>query len=436
MNIMKLHLFPLAGLALLLAACGSSDEPEVIAEPIVEQPTEEPTVVVPKTRTDISLTAEGSKANDAANQFALDFFLALYQHQDKGENLLVSPFSVQAALSMTANGAKGETLNEMLSVMGMQGLSLDDINQYNQAIVKALTEIDNTSVVESANGIWVKKPLCLLDSYTRQIELFYDTTPKSIAFSPDDIASINEWVKARTQGMIPSLYDEDELPKCEMLLANALCFKAVWKNPFIADWTQKGTFTNADGSKTTVDMMFKQNYNMNVAASRKTFDLCAKPYGNGAFSMVLMLPHEGNTLEECIGELARQDWKQLNDEIEKSHSAIALYMPKFELPVAKYDLKTTLIDMGMILPFTLWADFSGMTQDAALMIDKCEQKCTLSVDEKGSQAAAVTKVEMVLTADSTPQPALHDFILNRPFAFLIKEKSTGAILFAGAVNKL
>ena len=111
-------------------------------------------------------------------------------------------------------------------------------------------------------------------------------------------------------------------------------------------------------------------------------------------------------------------------------------MPKFELPVAKYDLKTTLIDMGMILPFTLWADFSGMTQDAALMIDKCEQKCTLSVDEKGSQAAAVTKVEMVLTADSTPQPALHDFILNRPFAFLIKEKSTGAILFAGAVNKL
>ena len=437
-----------ASVIMLTTACSSGDEPEILApepetpqaEEPAEDPSKEPTetpakdpvVVVPKTRVDVSLTAEGSRINDAVNQFSLKFFNTLYQHQE-GSNMMMSPFSAEVALSMAVNGARGTTLDEMLTAMNLKGFGIDDVNQYNQTIVKALTDLDNTSFVSSANGIWVKKPLRLLESYVSEMTGAFNANVGSIDFSREDISAINGWTKEQTHGMIPALFDENENVDCQVLLANALYFEAVWTDPFLSSFNEKDYFTNADKSQTLVELMRKGDY-MNYL-SCGSFSLCEKSYGNGAFSMVFLLPDEQAALDKSINDLCQMDWKELNAKLTTKRSRVVLNVPKFEIKEQTYDLIPALKDMGMQIPFTGFADFRNMTEDADLAISKVNQKTALMLNEQGTQAAAVTEVELAETsAGNEPQPIY--FILNRPFAFLIKENSTGAILFAGAINKL
>ena len=426
---------------MLATACSSSDEPEIKVpkpeSPKTEEPTEGPTkdpvVVEPKTRVDVSLTAEGSRINDAVNQFSLKFFKTLYQHQEEGSNMMMSPFSAEVALSMAANGARGMTLDEMLTAMNLKGFGIDDVNQYNQTIVKALTDLDNTSFVSSANGIWVKKPLQLLESYISQMTNAFNANVGSTDFSKEDLIAINEWTKEQTHGMIPALFDENEDVDCLVLLANALYFEAVWTKPFRSVFNEKGYFTNADKSQTLVEMMRDGGY-MNYL-SCGSFSLCEKSYGNGAFSIVFLLPNDQVALDKSINALCQMNWKELNAKLTNSHQLVALNVPKFEIKEQTYDLIPTLKDMGMQIPFTGLADFRNMTEDVDLAIGKVNQKTALVLNEQGTQAAAVTEIQLIATATGNePQPVY--FKLNRPFAFLIKENSTGAILFAGAINKL
>ena len=151
--------------------------------------------------------------------------------------------------------------------------------------------------------------------------------------------------------------------------------------------------------------------------------------------MVFLLPHQGVALSKSIDELAQKDWKVLTANLTKSYRSVYLRVPKFELKGLSYDLKPALSALGMQLPFTDLADFQNMTNKGSLCIGKVDQKTALMLNEQGTQAAAITKVEMWASSNGTePEPV--DFIINRPFAFLIKENSTGVILFAGAVNKL
>ena len=435
----------LVSVVMSATACSSSDEPkspvqapetpktEEPAKGQTETPAKDPVVVVPKTRVDVSLTAEGSKINDAVNQFSLKFFKTLCQHQEKGANMMTSPFSAEVALSMALNGAKGTTFDEMLTAMNLKGFGIDDVNQYNQTIVKALTDLDNTSFVSSANGIWVKKPLQLLESYMNQMKNAFNANVGSIDFSKDDLSAINSWTKEQTHGMIPALFDEGEEASCLVLLANALYFEAVWANPFLSDFNRKDYFTNADKSQTLVELMCEADY-MNYL-NCGSFSLCEKSYGNEAFSMVFLLPDDQVTLDKSISSLCQMDWKELNGKLTKNRKYVMLNVPKFEMKGQTYDLIPTLKDMGMQIPFTGLADFRNMTEEAALAISKVNQKTALMLNEQGTQAAAVTKVEFdVVSTEDEPQPV--NFILNRPFAFLIKENSTGAILFTGIVNSL
>ena len=426
---------------MLATACSSSDEPEIQVQkpesPQTEEPTEGPTkdpvVVEPKTRVDVSLTAEGSRINDAVNQFSLKFFKTLYQHQKEGSNMMMSPFSAEVALSMAVNGARGMTLDEMLTAMNLKGFGIDDVNQYNQTIVKALTDLDNTSFVSSANGIWVKKPLQLLESYISQMKNAFNANVGSTDFSKEDLIAINDWTKEQTHGMIPALFDENEDVDCLVLLANALYFEAVWTKPFRSVFNEKGYFTNADKSQTLVEMMRDGGY-MNYL-SCGSFSLCEKSYGNGAYSIVFLLPNDQVALDKSINALCQMNWKELNAKLTNSHQLVALNVPKFEIKEQTYDLIPTLKDMGMQIPFTGLADFRNMTEDVDLAIGKVNQKTALVLNEQGTQAAAVTEIQLIATATGNePQPVY--FKLNRPFAFLIKENSTGAILFAGAINKL
>ena len=411
---------------MLMTACGNDREQEAVvvksedpqAEETARKPTEgstekpsdepanNPVVVIPKTRADVNLTAEGGRINDAVNQFSLKLFKEMYLHQDNHPAMIVSPFSAQAALTMAANGARGATLNEMLAVMNLKGFGIEDINQYNQTIIKALTDLDNTSYVESANGIW--SGMKMLESYIDDMKNVFDADVRTTNFSKDEIKAINDWAYEKTHGMIPSLFDEDKGVDALVVLANALYFNAVWESPFSSESNIASNFANADKSQSRVVLMKEGGYKNYLRC--ESFDLCEKQYGNGAFSMVFLLPHDQATLEGSISNLCQTNWAELNKQLKKNSQLVQLSVPKLDLKGMDYDLKPTLQDMGMQIPFTGLADFSN-------------------------QAAAITKVEFIATDNAeSSKPII--FTLNRPFAFLIKENSTGCILFTGAIDKL
>lgn len=396
-----------------------------------DEPASDPVVVVPKTRADVNLTAEGGRINDAVNQFSLKLFKEMYLHQDNRPAMIVSPFSAQAAITMAANGARGATLDEMLAVMNLKGFGIEDINLYNQTIIKALTDLDNTSYVESANGIW--SGMKMLDSYIDDMKNVFDADVRTTDFSKDEIKAINDWAYEKTHGMIPSLFDEDKGVDAQVVLANALYFNAVWESPFSSENNIAGNFANADKSWSRVVLMKEGGYKKYLRC--ESFDLCEKQYGNGAFSMVFLLPHDQVTLEGSISNLCQMNWAELNKQLKKNSQLVQLSVPKFDLKGMDYDLKPTLQDMGMQIPFTGLADFSNMCKDVALAISKVNQKTALMLNEQGTQAAAITKVEFIATDNAeSSKPII--FTLNRPFAFLIKENSTGCILFTGAIDKL
>ncbi len=396
-----------------------------------DEPANDPVVVVPKTRADVNLTAEGGRINDAVNQFSLKLFKEMYLHQDNRPAMIVSPFSAQAALTMAANGARGATLEEMLAVMNLKGFGIEDINQYNQTIIKALTDLDNTSYVESANGIW--SGMKMLESYIDDMKNVFDADVRTTNFSKDEIKAINDWAYEKTHGMIPSLFDEDKGVEALMVLANALYFNAVWESPFYPESNFASNFANADKSQSRVILMKEGGYKNYLRC--ESFDLCEKQYGNGAFSMVFLLPHDQATLEGSISNLCQTNWAELNKQLKKNRQLVQLSVPKFDLKGMDYDLKPTLQDMGMQIPFTGLADFSNMCKDVALAISKVNQKTALMLNEQGTQAAAITKIELFgINNAESPKPII--FTLNRPFAFLIKENSTGCILFTGAIDKL
>lgn len=426
----KLWLIALAAVTMMTVAC-CSDKEELTNEPISNEGSSEPTVLEPKTRVDIVISPEESKVNDAVNQFSLKFFNQMVNAPMAVPNVFVSPFSAQAALSMTANGAKGETLKQMLAALNMQDFDLNAINKYNQSIIKAIATLDNTSFLSSANGIWSR--VDLLESFIGSMQESYDAKAEKTDFSREALIAINDWAKEHTKGMIPELYDVDKgvSPSLFVVLANALYFNGAWKDPFDKAFTEKGVFTNSDKSQSVIDMMKESGYRNYLDCG--TFDLCEKPYGNEAFSMVFLLPHKGTALSQCIGELTMKDWKALTASLEESEKLVRLTVPKFEWKNLEYNLKPALESMGMQIPFTDQADFRNMTEWNGLFIGSVTQKTALSLNEQGTQAAAITKIEMW---GSNGDDNYVDFVLNRPFAFLIKEKSTGVILFAGAVNRL
>lgn len=426
----KLWLIALAAVTMMTVACSSGKE-ELTNEPISNEGSSEPTVLEPKTRVDIVISPEESKVNDAVNQFSLKFFNQMVNAPMAVPNVFVSPFSAQAALSMTANGAKGETLKQMLAALNMQDFDLNAINKYNQSIIKAIATLDNTSFLSSANGIWSR--VDLLESFIGSMQESYDAKAEKTDFSREALIAINDWAKEHTKGMIPELYDVDKgvSPSLFVVLANALYFNGAWKDPFDKAFTEKGVFTSSDKSQSVIDMMKESGYRNYLDCG--TFDLCEKPYGNEAFSMVFLLPHKGTALSQCIGELTMKDWKALTASLEESEKLVRLTVPKFEWKNLEYNLKPALESMGMQIPFTDQADFRNMTEWNGLFIGSVTQKTALSLNEQGTQAAAITKIEMW---GANGDDNYVDFVLNRPFAFLIKEKSTGVILFAGAVNRL
>jgi len=365
------------------------------------------------------------------NDFALDLFKATYKFEEK-DNIFISPLSVSMALSMTLNGAEGETLEEMKEALRAKGYSIDDINEYNKSLKKALIEVDKSTELTIANSIWYRNDITVYDNFINVNKDNYDAEIKTLDFSsPDAVKQINGWCAQQTKDKIPEIIKEipgDAL----MYLINAIYFKGIWTSRFEKKDTNKEDFyTEKNVSTGKVDMMHQT----------EAFDYFADEYcrylrmayGNKAFSMVVMLPNDDKTVDDVISNLDSKRW---NDAMKyMSGRDVSLSFPRFKAECDYEMQKNILPDMGMIVPFTNYANFSNMCTPAP-KIGRVIHKTFIEVNEEGTEAAAVTAVEMLPLAAMPSEPVIIEYKVNKPFVFAIRENSTGVILFIGKMGKV
>lgn len=414
---MKLNIFPLIASMIIgvffTAACDKSEH-------------ESPTTKLPDPIR-ISLKSFEEQIVKSDQTFAFEFFEKVFHEESFSEdkNFMVSPLSLSMALAMTWNGAGGGTRAAMQQTLHMEAYSDDEINSYYKKLKEALLKTDPTTKLSIANAIFTNQSVKINPDFINTNETWYDATIQPVDFSlPSTTGIINQWASDHTNGLIKKVIDSTD-PLDLMYLLNAIYFKGIWTTRFDPLLTAKMPFTDEDGFTKQVDMM-QQKAEFNYTDDQ-TLQLVQLPYGNQAFSMMILLPKEGNKLQDVVfASLQSGYWNDLKSKLRKTE--VDLFLPKFKTEYSK-KLNDVLTNMGMGIAFTDAADFSGMT-DLPSRISFVKQDSYISTDESGTEAAAVTTVGMEIT--SLPQQVL--FKADKPFIYLIQENSTGVILFMGAIK--
>ena len=374
---------------------------------------------------DTNATAESvATLSNLMNDFSFKMYEQLYS---EGENVFFSPYSIFVALAMTYEGARGDTAEEMYNVLGFP--QNDDIilcsfgkiyNEFNQ---------NKEYTLNTANALWIKKDYEFLSQYLTFINDYYMGRATEVDFSdPANAAAlINDWVEKNTGGKIKDLIKESDIHESlAMILTNAIYFKGLWANQFDPEDTSDRNFELSTGSTVGVPTMSLSDddisWNYTETDDLQILEL---PYKGDKLSMYILLPKENNitTLQEMLTYENFTNWKSSLYETQ-----VEVFLPKFKLET-EYSIEDHLKNMGMNIPFTPDADFSGMNGKQDLFIEKVRHKAFIEVNEEGTEAAAATSVHMALTA----LPTFIEFNCNHPFIFLIQHKDTDVILFMGKV---
>ncbi|MEN7548311.1 serpin family protein [Rapidithrix thailandica] len=370
-----------------------------------------------------TLSSQEKEIVSSSNAFAFDLFQAL-EAQEEGKNLFFSPLSVGFALHMAINGASGETKENMKEVLGQHTLSDLQANQAVKDLTELLLSMDKKTCLDIANSVWYDDQLTLRDDFSERLEAYFDGKIAGLDFkSPTAKETINQWVEEKTQEKIKQLVSEVK-ESDRMFLINAIYFKAQWAQQFDKEKTAHSEFTLENGQVKEVPMMSAKSTKLSLYQDER-FQLVEIPYGNGQFSMTVLLPQKGHTTQEImelLNEESLKNWLNQSTTVEKS-----LYLPRFKMAY-KVKLNTVLESMGMALPFSEQADFSGFFREATgqqLRIDRVIHQSFIEVDEEGTEAAAATNTGVGVTSINLP------VMINRPFVFLIREKHSGSVLFAG-----
>lgn len=378
----------------------------------------------------IELNATEKEMAAQQGDFASTLSLELYRQlgDEKMDNWLVSPFSLQCALGMLSNGANGETHDEILYTLGLSQYSQEEVNVYFKKLIEGLHTVNLAITVKTSNSVWGNAGVPLKDDFQKMnIENYFAMVSQLDFSDPSAVDQINAWCNQTTEGLIPSILDEVN-PTATVYLLNSLYFKARWESEFAPEKTQEGDFNTSSGKVVKADFM--QTQRMAAYVENEWFTSTSLSYQNDSYVMRLILPQPEISIDQVLQALSESDenlWKNtiLAD--------INLKMPRFALE-NKLDLVSTLQALGMEKVFTNEADFSSMS-DISTYISLVQQATRLKVDEDGSEGAAVTVIEGYLSDLMRPLPEEEvDFFLDRPFLFQIIESSTGTVLFMGQVG--
>lgn len=368
-------------------------------------------------------------AQQAVAESVTDFSWNLFREAlAEDGNVMVSPLSAHVALSMTMNGAGGETLAEMRQALAAGDMSLEDLNAGMSSWLTALAEKEGLAKWEVANSLWLRDGFESNKAFLETVKTFYQADARTLDFTkPESVETINGWVKDKTGGKIDSILDEIK-DDVMMYLVNAVWFKADWSMPFKAAATAPGSFEAPSG---TVETPFMNRLGAMDVVDGPLGSGIVLPYTDPRFAFVAVLPREGTTPRELVASMDMAALKKLMDQ--RQSQQVQLALPKFE---STFDVELTpmMRALGMNLAFDAGqADFSGMSASGAkdLFISAIKHKTYIRVDEKGTEAAAVTSVEVGAT--SMPMEGL-DMRFDRPFVYAVVDMENGMPLFLGVME--
>ena len=358
------------------------------------------------------------------------FAFSLYNKTMGMNSRVVSPLSVTYLMSMLANGADGETQQQILATLGWAGEgvqqpSLQDINDYSRMLIEKTARLDKAVTVEIANYVAVNKEFKLNSKFQKSVERDYKAGVESLNFtSPSTLKRINDWCNDRTHGMIPSIINELD-PDAVSYLMNAIYFNGTWKDKFSKEETKQEMFRGYTRDIQYVDMMHR--HGEYFYADGDGYSAVSIPYGNGAFSMTVILPTEGSFLRDVMASMDGGKFQALQRSMEKCN--VDLKIPRFTTEV-DLPLNDIISALGAPLIFSPQADFSQFAR-GDFYVSKMFQKAKIEVSEEGTKAAAVTAAIMMMSAVRPEKKRNVVFHADSPFAYIISENSTGSIYFMG-----
>jgi serpin B len=352
-----------------------------------------------------------------------DFAVRLFRESIvPGENTLVSPLSVFAALAMTVNGAKGETKAQMEAVLGM---TTEELNEFFRRFAAARPDTEKCKL-RLANSIWFteKYGFSVDRAFLQTNADYYGADAYKAPFNNTTLKDINNWVKDKTDGMIPDILDRIP-PNAVMYLVNALAFEAEWVEVYKKDQVRSGKFTREDGTVKNVEFMYSTE-NKYIEDDLATGFI--KYSAGGQYAFAALLPNEGVSVADYIATLDGAKLRNLLGSAQRTSVEAAL--PKFETEF-KTELSEVLKSMGMPIAFDEDnADFSGLgTADENIYIGRVLHKTFISVGEQGTRAGASTAVEMIQKGIMPAEKK--QVCLDRPFVYMLIDTTTNVPFFIG-----
>lgn len=385
--------------------------------------------MLPETRI-ITLTDAQRKLVEKSNAFSYSLFQTTSAGENqRGKSLVMSPLSVLYVLGMLNDGAAGATEQEIASLMGLEAGCQELVNGYCQALMSQAPLTDPSVTLETANFIGMATDFAVSDRYQSDMQQYYMSDVASLDFRQSAaLEYVNGWCSEKTHGMIPKILDEIS-PATRLLLMNAVYFKATWTEKFDPADTRDETFTMEDGQTATMPLMHRKALAMYAPGT--AYDILCLPYGSGSkWQMMVMLPKEGQTVDDVVGSLTTVPWTTLWRQ-GRMRCEVDIKMPRFSTG-SDIVLNGIIAQMGAPLMFTDKADFSAITGGAEqLFVSLLKQKAAIEVSEEGTKASAVTAAVMENTAMQPDEYKKVDFHATRPFVYLIQEISSGSVFFIG-----
>jgi len=371
---------------------------------------------------DPALIAQGKDASAAMNDMGLKMMAALSARRSR-QNVFISPLSIFMALAMTESGAGGATRDAMRQALSVPpGLSDDQLRGSSSALMKVL-QAERGAELSIANGLWSDSSMPMSADFVKRCKTSYQADVTSLDFQKPAAAAneIEKWVKEKTHGKITGLISPDALLNTRALLTNAVYFHGKWASQFPKNETAPQNFHLATGGEKKVQMMHQGSL---AGAYRKGdgFEAAALDYRDSHIRLYAILPAPGSSPEQALAKISIQQLKAPAEHIE-----LDLRMPRFTLDY-KEELTDVLSGMGMGAAFQPGADFASMGSPG-FFIGGVVHKTRLEVDEEGTVAAAATAVKMLPSS----VPRVKTLVFDRPFALLLCDTQTNAVLFAGVV---
>lgn len=368
------------------------------------------------------LAANTADVVSGNNTFAFDFLRTVSDLEQENPNYMVSPLSLSLALGMLLNGAEGATEEQISTVLVYRDQGENGLNKINQGIISRLQNGD----MNIANSIWIKEDFPVLDEFLNLNQTYYSAEANNLDFnSSEAVKTINQWVSDKTNGKIPKILES--IPgDAVMYLINALYFNATWKYEFDPKNNFKDQFhLNADES-IEVEMMSLRRKDLSYF-KHDFFESLRLPYTGDKYSITLILPAAEKNVEDIVSILNGEEWATWQAGYTETEASISL--PKFKFDYEK-NLRKHFEALGLRDLF-FNPDLSGINATERLAVSEVLQKTFIDVNEKGTEAAAVISIGIVLTS----MPSYPRLFFNKPFLFAITERDTQSICFIGKVGK-